>query len=134
MTTENNSLTGHETARQLVNKIKSQKTKADMQTHAVWIRTTLKMPYTNSSPDQWRDICQILKKEIPELYQYLSENKLLRDPVSSGSCSGTECIFPLLIISFILFMFLSLFFTVVIGAIISIVVFVILLLSVLYEK
>ncbi len=34
MTTENNSVTGHETARQLVNKIKSQKTMAGMELHA----------------------------------------------------------------------------------------------------
>ena len=46
---------------------------------------------------------------------------------SSSSCSGTECIFPVLIIAFILFMFLSLFFTFATAAIISMVVSAILL-------
>ena len=45
----------------------------------------------------------------------------------SSSCSGTECIFPVLIIAFILFMFLSLFFNFVTAAIISMVVSAILL-------
>jgi len=115
MTTENNSVTGHETARQLVNKIKSQKTMAGMELHAVWIRTTLKMPdeILQDNAAKWSDICQILKKELPEVHQYLSEKKLLGNPRydDSDGSDFSGCIVPILVIAFVLFLCFSVFFS-----------------------
>ena len=72
---ENNSYYNSDTPRKIINKIKSKRTKDGMQLHAMTFHMFLLW-----DENKWADVCEILKKDLPEIHQFLAEKECIPIP------------------------------------------------------